>query len=314
MDFELSGDQQEILNAVGSLLEQHAGPARAIELNAKDAYDHALEEALDTAGFLDVGLGDETGWLDAALVVEAVARAAGVASIGASALVAPGLLGRRVPGPVALARADDATIVPIAAQARTLLVDAGDEARLMALEPGDADPVRSNFMIPAARLRRDLSSGASLGPGSGERLRRFWRLALAVECVGLMSGALDVTVEYVKQRRQFRHAIGSFQAIQHRLASCKIGIEGARWLAYEAAYRDAPAELAAIAAGHATAVAERVFIETHQMTGAMGFTREHDLHVWSMRLQPLIMVQGGPTAHHRAATQVRWLDQPEIRF
>jgi hypothetical protein len=42
------------------------------------------------------------------------------------------------------------------------------------------------------------------------------------------------------------------------------------------------------------------------MTGAMGFTREHDLHVWSMRLQPLVMALGGASAHHRAAVIARW--------
>jgi alkylation response protein AidB-like acyl-CoA dehydrogenase len=63
----------------------------------------------------------------------------------------------------------------------------------------------------------------------------------------------------------------------------------------------------ALAAGHAASAAERIFIETHQMTGAMGFTREHDLHVWSMRLQPLIMSLGGPSTHLRAATQAHWL-------
>ena len=306
MDFELSQDQQDILVTVDGLLEKHAGPERAIELNASGEYDHALEEALEGGGFLDIALGEETGWLEAVLVVEAVARAAGVASVGASAIVAPGLLERRVPGPVALARIEDLSCVPVAAQARTLLLDMGDETRLLPIEPGNAKPVRSNFMIPLARLDLDPQGGESLGPGSGERLRRFWRLALAAECVGLMAGALDITVEYVKQRRQFRRPIGSFQAIQHRLATCKAGVEGARWLLYEAAHRGAPAEDAATAAGHATSVGERVFIETHQMTGAMGFTREHDLHVWSMRLQPLVMALGGPSAHHRASTRARW--------
>ena len=306
MDFELSEDQQEILHAVEQLLAQHAGPARAIELNAEQAYDLALENALDEAGFLDIGLGDETGWLEAVLVVEAVARAAGVVSAGAAAIVAAGVVGRRVAGPVALAQAVDASHVPIAAHARTLLVDHGDEARLISLQPGDAEPVRSNYMIPLARVKTDLGGGESLGAGSGEQMRRFWRLALAAECAGLMAGALDVTVDYVKERKQFRRAIGSFQAIQHRLALCKAGIEGTRWLTYETAHRDAPADDAATAAGHAASVAERVFIETHQMTGAMGFTREHDLHVWSMRLQPHVMALGGASVHHRAAARARW--------
>lgn len=306
MDLELSDDQREIVNAVAGLLDKHAGPARAIWLNERGAYDFELEQALEEAGFLDVATSDETGWLEAALVVEAVARAAGVAAIGASAIVAPGLLGRRVPGPVALARADDARCVPVAAQARTLLVDAGEEARLLELGPDDARSVRSNFMIPVAELSLDPGRGESLGPGSGERMRRFWRLALAAECAGFMAGALDVTVEYVKQRRQFRRPIGSFQAIQHRLASCKALVEGTRWLLYRAAYRGAPAEDAAQAAGHAASSAERVFIETHQMTGAMGFTREHDLHVWSMRLEPLLMALGGAPSHYRAAVRARW--------
>jgi len=118
VDLELSDDQREIVFAVESLLDKHAGPARATWLNERGAYDFELEQALEEAGFLDVATSDETGWLEAALVVEAVARAAGVAAIGASAIVAPGLLGRRVPGPVALARADDARCVPVAAQAR----------------------------------------------------------------------------------------------------------------------------------------------------------------------------------------------------
>lgn len=308
MDFELSEDQREIVGAVERLVAEYAGPARAKTLDAEDGYDHELERALDEAGFLDVALAEDAGWLEAALVVETVARAAGVVSIGASAIVAPGLLGDRVEGPVALARADDASVIPIVAAAKTLLVDAGDEARRIPLKPGDADPVRSNFMIPMARPSIDLAGGESLGPGSGPRLRRYWRLALAAEAAGLMAGALDVTVEYVKQRRQFKRPIGSFQAIQHRLAICQVGIQGVRWLVLEAAAAGAPEERAALAATHAATVAQQVLIETHQMTGAMGFTREHDLHVWSMRLQPLIMACGGPSGHSRAATQARWRD------
>ncbi|MBW2242553.1 MAG: acyl-CoA/acyl-ACP dehydrogenase [Deltaproteobacteria bacterium] len=306
MDFEWSEDQREIVGAVEQLLAEHAGPARAIALDAEDAYDHELEQALDEAGFLDVALAEETGFLEAALVVEAVARAAGVASIGASAIVAPGLLGERAEGPVALARVEDAAVVPIAAHARTLLVDAGDEARRIPLASGDAEPVRSGFMIPVARPRMELTGGESLGPGSGARLRRYWQLALAAEASGLMAGALDVTVEYVKQRRQFKRPIGSFQAIQHRLAICQAGVQSVHWLMLEAAAWDAADERAALAATRAATVAQQVFIETHQMTGAMGFTREHDLHVWSMRLQPLIAACGGPAAHPRAAAQARW--------
>ena len=98
MDFEPNADQQAILEAVGALLAQHAGAKRAIELNRTSGYDRELDAALDAAGFQGVALGEGTGLLEAALVVEAVAKAGGVVGIGASALVAPGLTGRALPG------------------------------------------------------------------------------------------------------------------------------------------------------------------------------------------------------------------------
>ena len=308
MDFELSSDQSAILEAVESLLSQHAGAERAIEIAAKGEYDFALEEALEEAGFSEVALGDETGFLEAALVVEAVARAAGVVAAGARLLVAPGTVRRSLPGPVALATARVDAPVRYAAHAKTLLVADADEALLLRLEPGEFEPVPSGYGYPIGRGTSSLLDRADrLGPGSGERLRAWWRVALAAETVGTMAGALRVTVDYLKQRRQFSRPIGSFQAVQHRLAECAVAIEGARWLMLEAAWHGAPPEAAAIAAAHATAAAGRVFRETHQHSGAIGYTREHDLHVWSMRLQALRLELDGAAAQQRAVADVRWV-------
>lgn len=306
MDFEPNEQQRAIVEAAEQLLARHAGAARAIELDSRRESDSALEAALDEAGFLDIALGDETGFLEAALLTEAVARAGGCIPIGARALVAPGLLGRSVPGPVAVAGADLRGPVRFASEARTLLLDTGDEARVVELEPGDVEPVRSNFMFPMGRLSVDRDRGEGLGPGSGESLRAWWRLALAAEAVGAMRAALEVTVAYVKRRRQFGRAIGSFQAVQHRLAHCAVRVEASRWLVYETAYGGAPSAGAASAAAYATDAAEKVHAETHQLTGAMGFTREHDLHVWSMRLQALRLEAGGVAGHRIAVARERW--------
>jgi alkylation response protein AidB-like acyl-CoA dehydrogenase len=311
VDFEPSPDQRAILEAVNQLLAQHAGAERAIELNRKAEYDSALDAALVEAGFDRIALGEDTGFLDAALVVEAVARAGGQVSIGASALVAPGVAGRALPGPVAIRETNSTAPIRFGAHARTLLLDDGDEVRVIALEPGDAEPVPSNFMVPMGRVNVSPDRGESLGPGSGEKLRRWWRLSVAAECVGCMAAAMDVTLDYVKRRRQFGRAIGSFQAVQHRLAQCAVLLEGSRWLVYEAAAAGAPSEAAATAAAHATAAAGQVFAETHQFSGAMGFTREHDLHVWSMRLQALRLEAGGMGGHRRATARARWLASGE---
>ncbi len=304
MDFELNEDQRAILDAVDALLDKHTSVERAIELTKRGDYDLELEVALQQAGFLDLVQGDGTGPLEAALVVEAVARAGGVVCVGASALVAPLTTGKPLPGPVALARADRTGPVRGAATARSLLVLDGEQARVVAADQGAATPVGSSFGYPVAWLPR--LAGESLGPGSGARMRSAWRLAVAVEAVGTMDAALGVTLGYVKQRRQFGRAIGSFQAVQHRLAECAVRLEGSRWLAREAAWRGAPEEATCTAAAHALETAKLVFDETHQLSGAIGYTREHDLHLWSMRLQGLRLELAGAGALRCDLARTRW--------
>ena len=83
-------------------------------------------------------------------------------------------------------------------------------------------------------------------------------------------------------------------------------MEASRWLTREAAFHDAPCEAVATAATYALHAASHVFRETHQLSGAIGFTREHDLHVYSMRLQALRLELGGLGAHRRALARARW--------
>ena len=307
MDLELSDDQRAVLEAVDALLARHAGPARAIELAAKGAYDEPLDAALAEAGFTEMALGSETGALETALVCERVARAAGTVAFAATALVAPLVAGRALPGPVALARCDESGPIRFAPAARTLLVLDGERARAVPLAAADVTPVRSNFGYPLGRVSEAARRrGEPLAPGSGARLLAWWRVALACEALGAMDAALRQTARYLTQREQFGRPIGSFQAVQHRLAECAVQIEGARWLAYEAAARGAPAEAAACAAAYALAAAGRVHRETHQLSGAIGYTTEHELHVFSLRLLALRFELGGEGAQLRALARERW--------
>lgn len=308
VDLTPSEQQQFVLDAVGKLLEQHAGEARAMELLPDGGYDAALDTALDDAGFGAIALGDETGALEAALVAHEVALASGTVSFAARSLVAPMVLGEVPEGPVTLARNGATVPLRFGPHARTVLLDAGEEARRLVVSPDDWEPVDNGRAgYPLARLKPGSALGAaSLGPGSGERLRSWWRVALALETAAAMKGAVDTTVTYVKDRVQFSRPIGSFQAVQHRLAQCTVWIEGARWLALEAAAKGAPADGAATAAGHATGAADSVFRETHQLHGAMGFTREYQLHVFTMRLPALLQELGGPSAHRRALARQKF--------
>lgn len=309
MDFELDPDQAAVMEAVEQLLVQHAGPARAVALQKAGSYDDALHHALAEAGFLDVAGEGGLGLLEAALVTEAVARAGGVVAVGAAAMFAAptGILPAPEPIALTLTSALRSPVRHLTAARHLVVIDPAQQTvRAMALGRGDVEPVASNFGYPMGRLRTGAPAGELLSSPSVERAISLWRLALAAEAVGTMEAALGQTVRYTSERRQFGRAIGSFQGVQHRLAECAIQVEAARWLVREAAHQDAPAEGVATAASFAVTAAGLVFAETHQLSGAIGFTREHDLHVWSMRLQALRLELGGARAHRRALAAARW--------
>ena len=115
---------------------------------------------------------------------------------------------------------------------------------------------------------------------------------------------LDMTVEYAKQRSQFGRLVGSYQAIKHKLADAHIACELARPLLYGAALalaeqspdtaRDVSAAKAA--AADAALLCARAALQTH---GAIGYTTEHDLSQWLLRVQALRSAWGDPTFHRR---------------
>ncbi|WP_267241290.1 acyl-CoA dehydrogenase family protein [Streptomyces sp. PR69] len=151
---------------------------------------------------------------------------------------------------------------------------------------------------PARRLGVAGPGGPVLarGPRVAQAARRAadWaRLATAAQCLGVGLALLDRTVAHVKQRTQFGAAIGSFQAVRHRLADTLIGLEFARPLVYGAAVTMAPGDVAAAkaAAGEAAYTAARTALQLH---GAIGYTEELDLSLWLRKARPLRDAWGTP--------------------
>ena len=307
MDFALDSSQQLLVDSLDRLLEQHAGPARAIALGPA-AHDDALAAALVDAGYDALAL--ELGPLAAVLAAERVARAAGAVSAGASLVVAPLVFGEPVRGPVALVEPARTRVARFAPMAACLLV-LGTDAASAVDEPaasGGVEALESNFGFPFGRVSAGLLDGARpLAAGAQQTLACAWRLALAAEIVGAADAALTHTRAYLSERRQFGQPIAAFQAVAHRLAQCAVRLESTRWLLYETADRAASdGERCALLSGWAAELAALVHGETHQLSGAIGFTREHDLHVWSMRLKALELELGGADAHYQALTLSRW--------
>jgi hypothetical protein len=154
---------------------------------------------------------------------------------------------------------------------------------------------------PSRRLY-DVTATGDAWQADVKRAYEFGALATAAQLVGAAEALLTETVDYAKQRTQFGRAIGSYQAIKHKLADVHIAIELARPLVYGAALAlaDYPSEsardvsAAKAAASEAALLAARSALQTH---GAIGFTQEHDLSLPLLRVQALRSAWGTPEAH-----------------
>ena len=131
-------------------------------------------------------------------------------------------------------------------------------------------------------------------------------LALCAEMVGGAQRALEMTVEYAKQRVQFGTPIGSFQAVQHRCADMLIDVDISRLLTYHAAWaltdgNDGELEIATAKAWLSQAY-KRVVRSAHQVHGGAGYLTEHNLQFY-FRNAKAAELYLGDTNHHRRTVQ-----------
>ena len=136
------------------------------------------------------------------------------------------------------------------------------------------------------------------------------RIAACAEMIGVMTFLFDTTLDYVKQRRQFGAAIGSFQAIQHRLADVYASLELARAHLYRSMLTPPPARNAAIAAGKSfiSSVAIKLGEECIQLHGGMGVSDEVSIGHAHKRILVLASFLGD--ADYELMRYNRALDEP----
>jgi len=127
-------------------------------------------------------------------------------------------------------------------------------------------------------------------------------LALAAEQVGGAQRCLDMAVAYAKVRHQFGRAIGSFQAVKHMCADMLLEVESARSAAYYAAWAaaDGAADLplvASLAKARCSEAYFQVAASNIQVHGGIGFTWEHDAHLYYRRAKSAEVMLGTPASH-----------------
>ena len=178
---------------------------------------------------------------------------------------------------------------------------------------GDAPGVtrtRLETLDPTRRLARvDLEAAPARRVGPDGDASAYLRtvldlvaVALAAEQVGGAQACLDAAVAYAKVRVQFGRPIGSFQAIKHKCADLLVQVEGARSAAYHAAAvaAEGSSELpvsAALAAACCADAFTHAAKENIQIHGGIGYTWEHDAHLYLKRAKSSEQLFGGPATH-----------------
>ena len=325
MDFGLTDDQRDIQRTARDLLAERATFARVREHAEAGTTDEALWKELCELGWPGIAISEEyggqgLGTIELSILCEELGRVVAPVPFLASAMAAcvieqagsdaqrerwlPGLASGETIGALASAVDGTAELVVSGAEADVIvLVEEDGSGRL--LTPQDAevnkvaaiDPTRS-----AARVSATDGAGESLEdgcPGLGRAL-----VAVSSELVGVCERALEMTVSYVKDRKQFGVPVGAYQAVSHRCAQMLLETEQARSLAAFAAWTadadpDSLAEAAAMAKAAASQAGREVTAGAIQMHGGIGFTWEADVH-WLFKRAQLDAALLGGAGQHRA--------------
>ncbi len=147
-----------------------------------------------------------------------------------------------------------------------------------------------------------------LGLGGRDEHARVLRRALdytgvaqLAYAIGTAERALELTVQHACDRHQFGRPIGSFQAVAHRCVDMRTDLDACRYLAYQAAWaldRGNPSEIEVAAAmAYGNDALRRIFVHAHQVHGAIGFSTEHDLHLFTRRAKSFELSYGATTRH-----------------
>ncbi|HMF82264.1 MAG TPA: acyl-CoA dehydrogenase family protein [Acidimicrobiia bacterium] len=206
-----------------------------------------------------------------------------------------------------------ATAEEIAVVARTGTDGDGDvgafvvpraDARVDAVEALDASRPLARVTLDSVHVDVDRVLGEP-GPATTAAVGRAVDVAttaLAVETVGAAQAIFDITLAYAKHREQFGVPIGSFQAIKHKFADMLVALERARATSYFAALtiaedddrRTLAASIAKAAAGDCAALLAKEGIQIH---GGIGYTWEHDMHLYVRRVKSNSYLLGNARQH-----------------
>jgi alkylation response protein AidB-like acyl-CoA dehydrogenase len=323
MDFGYTEDQQVIRRTARELLGERAKPERVREHAESGRMDAELWRELCELGWPGIALPEEHGGqglgrIELSILCEELGRALAPVPFLPTTLAAtlieqdgspeqrerwlPGLASGETIGALATAVDGTAELAVGGADAGVfVLVEEDGSARLVAAEDAEVtpipaiDPTRSAARVTAGDAGEPLGDGACAGIGRA-------LVAVSSELVGVCDRTLEMTVAYVKDRKQFGVPVGAYQAVSHRCAQMLLETEKARSTVALAAWAadsepSQLAEAAAMAKAAASDAGREVTASAIQAHGGIGFTWEADVHWLYKRAHVDAALLGGAKRH-----------------
>jgi alkylation response protein AidB-like acyl-CoA dehydrogenase len=339
MDFSFTSDQQDLRELAAKILGDATTLERVKKVAADDdGFDRELWSALADAGIVGISLpesagGAGLGFLETCIVLEEVGRtAAPVPALAVMGLAAPALVefgatealegvadGSRIvtaalteavgdsTSPATTASADgkltgEKVCVPAGTLADRIVVSAADGVYLVDPSSSGVSVDREDTMLgaPMARLvLRDAPATKLAGPEGLTWLLEHAQTATAVAMSGAAATALDLTSTYVKERKQFGRAIGTFQAVSQRAADTYINKEAIKLTAWQAAWRldsGMPATTQVATAKYwAAQGGQDVLLAAHHLHGGVGVDRDYPLYRYFLLAKQMELDLGSET-------------------
>jgi alkylation response protein AidB-like acyl-CoA dehydrogenase len=167
-----------------------------------------------------------------------------------------------------------------------------------------AEVVFENVKVPAANILGAEGKGWPIV----EKTKKVATVAACAYLVGLSQMDFDVTLNYAKERVQFGRPIGSFQAIQHKLADAVIDVDGSRFITYKAAWSLQEGEndadtMISMAKAWTSDASRRVVAHGQQIHGGIGFTKEYKIQLYFRRQKWMELMWGDADYHRELVAQ-----------
>ncbi len=297
MRFDFNDEQGEIKGTAKQFIASRFKADKVRELAEAGTYDDALWTEVSELGWPGIAISEEYGGQGLGMVELVVLceelgfacaplpllsnAAAGLAIEAAGsdeqkAAYLPGIASGE--GRVAVG---DSSIVLDGDGAEAIVVFGDDGAKIVAAADAELEPL--DLIDSTRRYSRLVSGDGDALPGEiGDATNRMI-VAVAAELVGLGQRAMEMAVEYAKEREQFERPIGAYQGVSHACAKMLYDVEEARSLTYSAAWAadaepDSLPMAAAMAKARASEAAWDICKASIQVHGGIGFTWEHDLH------------------------------------